>query len=31
MICCAIPDYGVGAYIKQTMQTGGTFFLYRHA
>lgn len=31
VISCAIPDYGVIAYIKQTSPSGGTFFLYKHA
>lgn len=31
VIACAIPEYGVIAYITQPAQTGGTFFLYKHA
>ena len=31
VIASAIPEYGVVAYITQTSQTGGTFFLYKHA
>ena len=31
IISCAIADYGVIAYITQTSQSGGTFFLYKHA
>jgi hypothetical protein len=27
---CAIPEYGVVAFIKQTSSTGGAFFLYKH-
>jgi hypothetical protein len=29
--CCSIADYGVVAFITQPMQTGGTFYLYKHA
>ena len=31
VICSSIDDYGVVAYITQPSQTGGTFFLYKHA
>ena len=31
VICTPIPQYGVVAYITQTSQVGGTFFLYKHA
>lgn len=31
MICCALPAYGVVAYITQPSQANGTFFLYKHA
>jgi len=31
MFATAIPEYGVVVFVKQTSQTGGTFFVYRHA
>ena len=31
MICVQLPKHGVVAYIKQTSQSGGTFYLYKHA
>lgn len=31
LIATSIPEYGVVAFIKQTNQGGGTFFLYKHA
>lgn len=31
VISTSIPEYGVVAYITQTSQTGGTFYLYKHA
>jgi hypothetical protein len=31
VISCAIPQYGVIAYVTQTSSTGGSFFLYKHA
>jgi hypothetical protein len=31
VICCSIPEHGVVVYITQIEQTGGTFFLYKHA
>jgi hypothetical protein len=31
VISCAIPDFGVVAYITQSEDVGGTFYLYKHA
>lgn len=31
IMSCALPRYGVLAYIKQSVVNGGTFFLYKHA
>lgn len=31
VISCAIPDYGIVAYVNQTGMSGGTFFAYKHA
>ncbi len=31
VISCAIPDFGVVAYITQSQDRGGTFFIYKHA
>jgi hypothetical protein len=31
VISCAIPEYGVIAYVTQTGPSGGTFYLYKHA
>jgi hypothetical protein len=31
VICSSIADYGVIAFVTQPLQTGGTFYLYKHA
>ena len=31
IVSCALPRYGVVAYIKQSTASGGTFYLYKHA
>ncbi len=31
MMSCALPQYGVVAYIKQTVVNDGVFFIYKHA
>jgi hypothetical protein len=31
LVACAIPDYGVVAFITQNLASGGTFYLYKHA
>lgn len=31
VIATAVPDYGVVVFIKQTSQSGGAFWVYRHA
>ena len=31
IMSCALPRYGVVAYIKQSTASGGTFYLYKHA